>query len=364
MKPFLTILLGSSLAFSAMAQQDEDQQNPKKDKKAKQEAAAKPEAKADRKADHGQMKAEHAQMKSEQKAPASATGANASAEKAGNANVNANATANQPAGKQNKKERAAHQEAAAKMTPAANASAAPAATAAADMQANKANAQGKNKHNANAKAEKMNNPAATPAASVSGQTAAQPNAQAGAKTTVQNGTVGKEGKKADVQAIKTQHVNFHAQARPQQIPTVSFNQGYRISGAEQWQGPQYEVFRAYQPVMHDQGFYRSRYDRVEVIGGGAYYLNNGYWYPAWGYDNSAQYYPYDGPIYVGRSARTPDQVIADVQSALQQMGYYRGEVDGLMGPMTREALGGYQSDHQLYSTSTIDAPTLDALGLS
>ena len=92
-----------------------------------------------------------------------------------------------------------------------------------------------------------------------------------------------------VQQIKTQHANFRAQPKPQQVPAVSFNQSYRIQGSEQWQGPQYEVFRSYRPEWRDQGWYRSRYSRVELIGGGYYYFNNGYWYPAWGYDPSAAY---------------------------------------------------------------------------
>ena len=101
-----------------------------------------------------------------------------------------------------------------------------------------------------------------------------------------------------------------------------------------------------------------------LIGGGYYYFNNGYWYPAWGYDPAAQYYAYDGPIYVGQRAEPPDQVIADVQAALKDMGYYGGEVDGLLGPITREALTAYQADHGLYTTAAIDEPTLDALGMS
>jgi hypothetical protein len=75
--------------------------------------------------------------------------------------------------------------------------------------------------------------------------------------------------------------------------------------------------------MHDQNYYRSRYSRVELIGGGYYYFNAGYWYPAWGYQPSAQYYVYDGPIYAGRSAERLDRVIADVQAVLQTQGYYR-----------------------------------------
>ena len=167
-----------------------------------------------------------------------------------------------------------------------------------------------------------------------------------------------------VQQIKAQHASFRAQPKPQQVPPVTYNQNYRIQGSESWQGPQYEVFRSYRPEWHDEGWYRSRYPRVELIGGGYYYWNNGYWYPAWGYSPSAQYYAYDGPIYVGQRAQPPDQVIADVQAELQEMGYYRGEVDGLLGPLTREALTAYQADQGLATTAAIDEPTLDSLGMS
>src|SRR5205814_1051765 len=156
--------------------------------------------------------------------------------------------------------------------------------------------------------------------------------------------------KAQAQQIKAQHANFRAQPKPQQVPAVTYNQNYRIQGSDQWQGPQYEVFRSYRPEWHDQGWYRSRYNRVELIGGGYYYWNNGYWYPAWGYDSGAQYYAYDGPIYVGHRAEPPDRVIADVQAELQQMGYYKGEVDGLRGPLTREPLTAYQADQGLATT--------------
>jgi hypothetical protein len=178
---------------------------------------------------------------------------------------------------------------------------------------------------------------------------------------------GAKAKKPDpqqVQQIKSQHANFRAQPKPQQVPPVTYNQTRRIEGSEHWQGRQYEVFRSYHPEWHDQGWYHSHFNRVELIGGGYYYWNNGYWYPAWGYNPSAQYYAYDGPIYVGQHAEPPDKVIADVQAVLQQMGYYKGEVDGLLGPMTREALAAYQADQGLTQTAAIDEPTLDALGMS
>jgi hypothetical protein len=202
------------------------------------------------------------------------------------------------------------------------------------------------------------NPAAGAGATPSGPAAGQQNAQANA---------GARAKKPDpqqVQQIKSQHTNFRAQPKPQQVPAVTYSQNYRIQGSEQWQGQQYEVFRSYHPEWHDEGWYHSHYNRVELIGGGYYYWNNGYWYPAWGYNPSAQYYAYDGPIYVGQRAEPPDKVIADVQAELQQMGYYKGEVDGLLGPMTREALAAYQADQGLTQTAAIDEPTLDSLGMA
>jgi putative peptidoglycan binding protein len=207
-------------------------------------------------------------------------------------------------------------------------------------------------------------PVTAPRTDVSGQQA-QPVSAAGQQNVRAKGAgAAKKPEPQQVQQVKSQHTNFRAQPKPQQVPAVTFNQNYRIQGSEQWQGSQYEVFRSYHPEWHDQGWYRSRYNRVELIGGGYYFFNNGYWYPAWGYDPSAAYYAYDAPIYVGHSAEPPDQVIADVQALLQQMGYYKGEVDGLLGPLTREALAAYQADQGLTTTAVIDEPTLDSLGLA
>jgi Putative peptidoglycan binding domain len=172
-----------------------------------------------------------------------------------------------------------------------------------------------------------------------------------------------QAKQVDMQKIKTQHANFHAQPKPQQVQAVTFNQNRQITGSEHWQGTQYTVFRSYRPVWHDQNWYHSHYNRVQLFAGGYYFFNAGYWYPAWGYQPSAQYYAYDGPIYAGTTVEPPDRVIADVQAALQEMGYYRGEVDGLLGPLTREALTAYQTDNGLYTTAAIDEPTLNSLGI-
>ena len=39
-------------------------------------------------------------------------------------------------------------------------------------------------------------------------------------------------------------------------------------------------------------------------------------------------------------------------------------VDGQVGPQTRDGLGAFQVDHNLEVTSTIDEPTVEALGLA
>jgi Putative peptidoglycan binding domain len=212
--------------------------------------------------------------------------------------------------------------------------------------------------------ETSTNPAA-PGAGAAGAGAASSVPAAGQQNA--QAKAGAKGKKPDpqqVQQVKSQHTSFRAQPKPQQVQAVTFNQNHRIEGSDRWQGQHYEVFRSYHPEWHDQGWYHSHYNRVELIAGGYYFFNNGYWFPAWGYSPSAQYYAYDAPIYVGQRAVPPDQVIADVQALLQQMGYYTGEVDGLLGPLTREALTAYQTDQGLTTTAVIDQPTLDSLGLA
>src|SRR6266446_2054456 len=330
MKKFTSLLIGYSLALAgaALAQQPEEQQTPKKQQGAEKTHAAEPRP-----------------------------GANA---------AKPEATAAKPRGARNERPASKGEKAEATPKSAASTGTEPnvsgqppaSATPGGKYQA------GQHRKGANAASENAKtSPSATPApaapasAPPSVSAVGQPNRQA------KTGAAAKKPEPQQVQQIKAQHTNFHAQPKPQQAPAVTFNQNYRIQGSERWQGPQYEVFRSYHPERHDEGWYRSRYPRVELIGGGYYYWNNGYWFPAWGYNPSSEYYAYDGPIYVGHRAEPPDQVIADVQAELQQMGYYKGEVDGLLGPLTRQALTAYQADQGLATTAAIDEPTLDALGM-
>jgi hypothetical protein len=172
-----------------------------------------------------------------------------------------------------------------------------------------------------------------------------------------------KGKFAKNKPVNPQHFNLPKQPNTAKAPPVKFQQGRRIQGSQNWQGQKYAVFRNYKSEWHDQNWWRGHYGNNFVfVFGAPYYWNAGYWFPAWGYNPSA-YYAWDGPIY-GHNRMPPDQVIANVQATLQQQGYYHGEVDGLIGPITRGAIADYQRDHGLYTTSTIDQPTLQSLGIA
>jgi hypothetical protein len=364
MKNVISLLIGCSLALAgaALAQQPNEQQTPSKDKHAGQKThaaeaqpganAAKPEApvakqpgagKHERAASKGQNA--EAMPKTEASTGAKTNVSGQPVDAATNERAAAKGHKAQPkseTGAQTGTDVSGH----------AMSSATPGA-----KQQTEHERKGMKGHAAGAKT------SASPAAAAA--SAAPAVAPAGQQNTQANVAGGKKAKPdpQQVQQIKTQHANFRAQPKPDKVPAVTFSQNYRIQGSDQWQGPQYEVFRSYHPERHDEGWYRSHYSRVELIGGGYYYWNSGYWYPAWGYSPSAEYYAYDGPIYVGQRAEPPDRVIADVQAVLQEMGYYKGEVDGLLGPLTREALTAYQADQGLTTTAAIDEPTLNSLGM-
>src|SRR5436305_2288669 len=176
---------------------------------------------------------------------------------------------------------------------------------------------------------------------------------------------GKPGK-AGVAAgkpFKAQHFNVAKQPNMAKAPPVKFQQGRHIEGSEHWQGQHYTAFRDFHAEWHDQGWWHNHYhNNIVFVFGAPYFFNAGYWYPAWGYYPNA-YYAWDGPIYAYNHL-PPDQVIANVQAALQEQGYYHGEVDGLIGPLTRAAIADYQRDHGLYETGAIGEPTPESLGMS
>ena len=144
---------------------------------------------------------------------------------------------------------------------------------------------------------------------------------------------------------------------------AGFNRGRGIARVNRVHVQRYSVVvRNYHVVHHDRFWWRTHYSRIVLVGGGWYYWDAGYWYPAWGYDPGFTAYAYNGPIYTYDNL-PPDEVIVNIQTELQFQGYYDGPIDGQLGPETRAAIGDYQRDHNLEITQAADEPTVDALGL-
>jgi hypothetical protein len=113
-------------------------------------------------------------------------------------------------------------------------------------------------------------------------------------------------------------------------------------------------------VIFDLGFYPYGYGYGYYPYGGAYpYYDNGY------YDDS--YYPSSeysqDPDARSYDSSNADSSVSQVQSALAREGYYRGAIDGSLGPATRSALRRYQRDHDLDATGQLDGSVIAALGL-
>jgi putative peptidoglycan binding protein len=147
---------------------------------------------------------------------------------------------------------------------------------------------------------------------------------------------------------------------------AAYYRGSNVRVTNNWRGDafrgqRYTAFRNYNRQWHDRSWWRSHYNRIVFVNNGWWYWNAGYWFPAWGYAPYVSYV-YDGPIYA-YNGLSPDQVTVNVQQQLAAAGYYDGPIDGVLGPMTREAIANYQADNGLAVTSAIDEPTLATMGL-
>ena len=141
-------------------------------------------------------------------------------------------------------------------------------------------------------------------------------------------------------------------------------------------------------VSVSSGRYQStRGNQVQVSSNQRSYTksNNygGLWYPEnshsdWNRDgrhyyNHHNYRWYDGgwiiidggytPSYSTRVYSTGGSVASNVQARLADKGYYRGPIDGDIGPGTRNAIANYQGDHDLRVTGRINDSLLESLRL-
>jgi hypothetical protein len=124
-----------------------------------------------------------------------------------------------------------------------------------------------------------------------------------------------------------------------------------------------DAFHRHRHEWHDRDWWHNHCDTIVFVTTGYYFLDGSYWYPALGYDPLNSYYDYDGPIYTYGNL-LPDEVIANVQVALQDAGYYFGQITGSLSFDTRAALANFQRDYGLEITGAIDEPTVETLGLS
>jgi hypothetical protein len=123
-----------------------------------------------------------------------------------------------------------------------------------------------------------------------------------------------------------------------------------------------EASRRHWHEWHDRNWWHNHCETIVFVNTGYYFLDGSYWYPAYGYDPLQNYYDYDGPVYT-YSNLLPDEVIANVQTALQGSGYYVGPITGSLSVDTRAAIANFQRDYGLPITGAIDEETVEALGL-
>ena len=161
------------------------------------------------------------------------------------------------------------------------------------------------------------------------------------------------------------HVTNH---NPEAEPQGEKAEGPKEHHGKKWHNKKDHVsfddaFRRHWHESHDRNWWHDHCQTIVFVNTGYYFLDGSYWYPAYGYDPLQTYYDYDGPVYT-YSNLLPDEVIANVQTALQDAGYYYGEITGSLGVDTRAAIANFQRDYGLQITGAIDEDTVGALGLN
>jgi hypothetical protein len=153
--------------------------------------------------------------------------------------------------------------------------------------------------------------------------------------------------------------------------TTSISSGNRTAGTTTtYRTRNYSGTRYYSGGTRYYGGTRSSV----IIGGGYPYYGWGWGYPYYGYSPYG-YYPYGysygyepGYTYGYYSSRPAygaynGSVVIDVQRRLARAGYYRGPIDGIMGPGTRFAIRAYERDHGLRVDGVISGQLMRNMGL-
>jgi hypothetical protein len=98
--------------------------------------------------------------------------------------------------------------------------------------------------------------------------------------------------------------------------------------------------------------------------GSSYYGGYPYSY-GYPYGYNTYYYSSNYPSYNRYSYRDyNDAVVVRVQERLARSGYYRGPIDGVIGPRTQYAIRAYERSHGLPADGVIDHRLLRTMGLA
>jgi len=94
-----------------------------------------------------------------------------------------------------------------------------------------------------------------------------------------------------------------------------------------------------------------------------------YGYPYDYSSNPYDYYNYspynydDQSPYAASGQSAANATVSAVQSELSKLGYYNGAIDGVLGDETEAALARYQQDQDISVSGTVNAATLQSLGI-
>lgn len=117
----------------------------------------------------------------------------------------------------------------------------------------------------------------------------------------------------------------------------------------------------------DRYVYTSRPRSSFSLSFGSGYAGRGYYYgpPGVSYYSrqpGVTYYR-SREAYYGQPAYRGNSVAVEVQRALARRGYYRGSIDGDIGPRSRNAIASYQADRGMRVTGSISSSLLQSLGI-
>ena|SRR5437763_10332501 len=102
-----------------------------------------------------------------------------------------------------------------------------------------------------------------------------------------------------------------------------------------------------------------RFNEIIVFNDFAFPFASPFFYP-YPYYYPYGYYSYNQPVY--RTAYSGASIVVQVQSRLARAGYYRGPIDGVMGPRTRFAIRAYESAHNMRVDGAISQQLLATMG--